>query len=204
MGQAKVTLWVDILFSPGYDAAMALLRGGGENGRRQPPSPRWKPGSIPSFSFSIFSRSFSISLLETLSRRSSSISAIPSSKSSSTGLGPRIQSVEDKKKTWEWNLIKGLSVTSKGALEEQLLHKVQFIRYGEDSVCEKSYISFFCDSGDSSLKFKKITQMISCYWRYIIWNVGSSVFGTKSQDILASWFCGSAEKSPEYPFKMLL
>ena len=107
MGQAKVTLWADIRLSLRTDEAMELLRGGGEDGRRE-------PGSSPSFSFSIFSRSFSVvSSLVTLSRRSSSTSALPSSKSSSFCLGPRIQSVRRRNRAkWELNGKKRLSLTS--------------------------------------------------------------------------------------------
>lgn len=47
---------------------------------------RWKPGSNPPFSISIFSPSLSVS------RGSSSLLVLPSSESSSTGLGPSIQS----------------------------------------------------------------------------------------------------------------
>lgn len=81
-----------------------LLSGGWEDGRRRPPSPWWNPGSSPAFVLSILNSSLSISLLEALRPHSSSITAIPPSEWSSTGLGPRIQSVRGKgEKTWGWN-----------------------------------------------------------------------------------------------------
>lgn len=141
MGQAKVTLWADIRLSRRMDEAMELLRGAGEDGRRE-------PGSGPSFSFSIFSRSFSIiSSLERLSRRSSAISVLPSSKSSSFGLGPRIQSARRRNRTeseLQWNLKKWLSLISlcfKGALH--------WLGRGRT------------DFGGNSLKFEKVKIILA-------------------------------------------
>lgn len=99
---------------------MALLSGGGVDGRRPPPSSWWKPGSSPSFSSSIIKVSFSVSLLETLRRRSSSISVSPASESSSAGLGPRIQSVRRNDMWVKLNKIifGGFSVCFKGAIHQ--------------------------------------------------------------------------------------